>query len=104
MSTTVIVSFRAKTDQVSALLTFLSSIQPGMLEAGAQTVSLLQDQDDLTCVFEVEEWSSADEHKHFVNKAAAAGAFAPFDALLVAPFEVRYLHTVRRSSAGSAAT
>ena len=101
MSTTVIVGFQAKPDQVPALLTFLGGIQPGMLEAGAQNVALLQDQDDPTCVFEVEEWTSAAEHKRFVD-TAAAGAFAPFDALLAAPFQVRSLRTFRRS--GTAAT
>jgi quinol monooxygenase YgiN len=96
---TVIVSFRAKPDQAAALVTLLSGLQPGMLAAGAKTVSLLQDQDDPTRVFEVEEWASADEHKRFAAQAAAAGAFAPLDELLVAPFEATYLATVARSEA-----
>jgi quinol monooxygenase YgiN len=102
MSATVIVSFRAKPEQAPALLTFLSGLQPGMLAAGAQTVSLLQDQDDPTRVFEIEEWASSDAHKRFVAQAAAAGAFAPFDELLVTPFEVTYANTVARSEAGAA--
>jgi quinol monooxygenase YgiN len=102
MSVTVIVGFRAKPEQAQALLTFLSGLQPGLLAAGARTVSLLQDQDDPTRVFELEEWASADEHKRFVAQAAAAGAFAPFDGLLVAPFEVTYADTVARSAAAGA--
>jgi quinol monooxygenase YgiN len=96
---TVIVSFRATSGQAAALVTLLSGLQPGILEAGAKTVSLLQDEDDPTRVFEVEEWASSDAHKRFVAQATAAGAFAPFDELLVAPFEVTYLTTVARSEA-----
>src|SRR5262245_7702728 len=98
-SATVIVSFWAKPDQATALVTLLSGLQPGMLAAGAKSVSLLQDLDDPARVYEVEEWASAEEHKRFVAQATAAGAFAPFDALLAAPFEVAYLTTVARSAA-----
>jgi len=97
MSATVIVSFQAKPDQVESLLAFLSGLQTGLLEAGCLNVSLLQDQDDPTRFFEVEVWSSADEHKRFVEGAASAGAFEPFDELLAAPFTVNYLDTVKHS-------
>lgn len=99
MSTTVIVSFQAKPDQVQALSEFLSSIQPGVLEAGGLSISLMQDQDDPTKFFEVEVWKSADEHKKFVEGAAAAGAFDPFEAILAGPFSVNYLNTVKHSKA-----
>jgi quinol monooxygenase YgiN len=102
MSATVIVSLRAKPERAPALLTFLSGLQPGILAAGATTVSLVQDQDDPTRVFEIEEWASSDEHKRFVAQAAAAGAFAPFDDLLATPFEVTYANTVARSAAAGA--
>ena len=65
-------------------------------------MSLLQDQDDPTRVFEIEEWASSNEHKRFAAQAAAAGAFAPFDELLAAPFEVSYVDTVSRSEAADA--
>lgn len=97
MSATVIVSFQAKPDQVETLLAFLSGLQPGILEAGGHSVSLLQDQDDPTRCFEVEVWPSADDHKRFVEGAASAGAFEPFEAMLEAPFTVNYLDTVKHS-------
>ena len=97
MSTTVIISFQAKPDQVETLLEFLSGLQTGLLEAGCLSVSLLQDQDDPTRCFEVEQWSSAEGHKRFVEGAASAGAFEPFEAMLAAPFTVNYLDTVKHS-------
>jgi quinol monooxygenase YgiN len=99
VSTIVIVSFQAKPDQVKGLSDFLSSIQPGVLEAGGLSISLLQDQNDPNRFFEVEKWLSADAHKNFVQGAAAAGAFEPFDALLAAPFQVNYCDTVKQSEA-----
>lgn len=98
MITTVIVSFHAKTDQVKALSVFLSDVQKAVLAAGGLSISLLQDQDDPTRFFEVETWPSADHHKEFVAGAAAAGAFAPFDELLAAPFAMNYLDTVKHSA------
>jgi len=98
MSTTVIVAFQAKPDQVDALAEFLSGLQAGVLEAGAESISALQDQDDPTRFFEVEVWPSADAHKRFVEAAAAAGGFAPFDALLAGPFTINYLDTVKHSA------
>jgi quinol monooxygenase YgiN len=99
MSTTVIVSFQAKSDQVDALAEFLSGIQPGVIEAGGLSISLTQDQDDPTRFFEIEVWESADAHKAFVEGAAAAGAFEPFDALLAGPFVVNYLSTIKHTKA-----
>jgi quinol monooxygenase YgiN len=97
MSATVIVSFQAKSDQVKALSDFLSGLQAGVLEAGGLSITLLQDQDDPTRFFEIEKWPSADAHKNFVQGAAAAGAFKPFEALLATPFQVNYLDTVKHS-------
>jgi len=97
MSTTVIVTFQAKPDQVEALSAFLSGLQSGVLEAGGLSISALQDQDDPTLFFEVEVWPSADDHKRFVEGAASVGAFEPFDALLAAPFKINYLATVKHS-------
>ena len=92
-------SFQAKPDQVKALSDFLSALQAGVLEAGGLSISLLQDQDDATRFFEIETWPSADAHKNFVQGAAEAGAFEPFDAMLAAPFQVNYLNTVKHSEA-----
>lgn len=95
--TTVIVTFRAKHDQVKGLLEFLSNVQTAVMEAGGLSISLLQDQNDPTKVFEIETWHAAAEHQRFVKGAAEAGAFKPFDSLLAQPFEVNYLTTVKRT-------
>jgi quinol monooxygenase YgiN len=97
MSTTVMVSFQAKPDQAESLLKFLSGVQSGVIEAGCLGISLLQDQDDPTRIFEIEVWKSADDHKKFVQSAAESGAFKPFYTLLAAPIQANYLNTVKHS-------
>ena len=99
MSATVIVSFQTKPDQDKVLSNFLSGLQAGVLEAGGCSISLLQSQDDPNLFFEVEEWTSADDHKRFIEGAVSAGAFKPFDAMLAAPMQVNYLNTVKHSEA-----
>ena len=99
MSVTVIVSFQAKSDKIDALLEFLVSLQPKVLEAGCKSISLLQDQNQKHRIFEIEQWESAEEHQHMVKQAEESDAFAPFADLLEAPFEAHYLHTVRSSQA-----
>jgi len=99
MSVTVIVSFKAKSDKIDALLEFLVNLQPNMLEAGCRSISLLQDQKQKDRVFVVQQWESAEEHEQMVKQAEETGAFAPFADLLEAPFEVHYLDTVRSSQA-----
>jgi len=99
MNVTVIVAFQAKPDQVESLLAFLSSVQARVLEAGCLSISLLQDQDDPTRVFELEVWRTAEDHIRFVQSATSSGAFKPFDALLAAPFKGNYLDTVKHSEA-----
>jgi quinol monooxygenase YgiN len=99
MSATVVVSFQAKPDQVKSLLTFLSGVQSRVIEAGGLSISLLQDQDDPTRIFEIEVWPKADDHKSFIQSAASSGAFEPFDTLLAAPIETHYLNTVKHSEA-----
>ena len=95
----VIVKFKAKSDQVEALKTFLSGIQPGVIAAGGKSITLLQDQNDPTTCFEIEEWNAASDHQNFIKGAAEAGAFKPFDSLLDAPFEVYYSDTVKKTMA-----
>lgn len=99
MSATVIVSFQAKPDQVKSLLTFLSGVQSRVIEAGCLSISLLQDQDDPTRIFEIEVWQTADDHKNFIQSATSSGAFKPFDAFLAAPIVGTYLNTVKHSEA-----
>jgi len=99
MSVTVIVAFQAKPDQAGSLLAFLSSVQARVIKAGCLSISLLQDQDDPTHIFEIEVWQKADEHKRFIQSAVSSGAFAPFDALLAAPLMANYLDTVKHSEA-----
>ncbi len=99
MSATVIVSFQAKPDQVESLLTFLSGVQSRVIEAGCLSISLLQDQDDPTRIFEIEVWQTADEHKRFVQSATSSGAFKPFETFLAAPIMANYLKTVKHSEA-----
>ena len=99
MSATVIVKFQARPDKVQALLDFLSSLQPVVIEEGCKSISLLQDEDDPTLIFEVEKWSSADEHKKFIKKAAEAGGFKPLEDLLQGAFTINYLNTAKHTEA-----
>ena len=97
MSVTVVVALQAKPDQVESLLVFLSGVQARVIQAGCLSISLLQDRDDPTRIFEIEQWQTADEHKRFIQAAKASGAFAPFDALLSGPPKGHYLNTVKHS-------
>jgi len=99
MNVTVIVAFQAKPDQVEPLLVFLSGVQTHVIEAGCLSISLLQDQDDPTRIFELEVWRTADDHKRFVQSAISSGAFKPFDAFLAAPFKGNYLDMVKHTEA-----
>lgn len=99
MSATVVVSFRAKPDQVGALLNFLSGVQARVIQAGCLSISLLQDQDDPTRIFEIEVWKKADDHRKFIQAEASSGAFKPFEKLLAAPPENNYLNTIRHTEA-----
>jgi quinol monooxygenase YgiN len=99
MSVTVVVAFQAKPDQMESLLAFLSNVQARVIKAGCLSISLLQDQDDPTRIFEIEVWRTADDHKCFVQSATASGAFAPFDTFLAGPIMANYLNTVKHSEA-----
>ena len=99
MSVTVIVAFQAKPDQAGSLLAFLSSVQARVIKAGCLSISLLQDQDDPTRIFEIEVWQTADDHKKFIQSATSSGAFKPFDTFLAAPIMGNYLNTVKHSEA-----
>ena len=78
---------------------FYRGVQARVIQAGCLGISLLQDQDDPTRIFEIEVWQTADDHKRFVQSATASGAFAPFDKFLAAPPKGHYLNTVKHSEA-----
>jgi hypothetical protein len=67
---------------VESLPAFLSGVQSRVTEAGCLSISLLQDQDDRTRVFEIEVWRTADDHKRFVRSAISSGTFKPLDGIL----------------------
>lgn len=98
MATTIIVSFQAKSGKSKALLEFLTGLQPGVIEAGCQSITLLQDQNQPDSVFEIEQWPSAEAHQQMVKHASEAGAFDPLNDLLAAPFHVHYLTTIHQSN------
>jgi quinol monooxygenase YgiN len=95
MSSHVVMTFQAKPDQVEALLAFLIELQDRLIDAGAITASLLQDEDDPSRMLEEEVWQSADAHKRFVEAATTADALESINALLLVPFQVNYLDTVK---------
>lgn len=97
MSITVIVSFKAKPDQVKALLDFLSAIQEQVISGGCESISLLQDQNDPTRIFEIEKWPSAEHHQKFMAQAGASGTFDSFGDFLAEELQMNYLNMVRHS-------
>lgn len=97
MSSTVVVTFQAKPDEVNTLRELITGLQDRVIKAGALTASLLQDQDDPARFVEVEVWLAEDKHKSFVKEATAAGAFEPLEAVLRVPFQVNYFDTVKFS-------
>jgi quinol monooxygenase YgiN len=94
MSFTVIVSYQAKSDKIDALLDFLTDFQPNLLDAGCESVSLLQDQDQRHRIFEIEQWESAEAHEQMVNQAEEASAFDLLAELLEVPYVAYSLDTI----------
>ena len=97
MSSHVIVSFQAKPDEVQNLIQLLAGLQDHSIQAGAITASLMQDENDRARLIEEEVWESVEEHQHFINDVIASPALREIEALLAAPFEVKYLDTVKYS-------
>ena len=89
MSSNVVTTFQAKPDQVNFLLEFLTDLQDRIIDAGALTASLMQDQNDPARFVELDVWLSADEHRNFFKAASAAGEFRTLDALLLIPLQTR---------------
>ena len=99
MAVTVIVNFKSKAGQRDALVEFLKGVQPGALAAGCKNIAVHQNVDAEDHVVEVEHWDSKNAHVKFVEAAAAAGAFKPFEAMLAEPFKVDYLEVQKHSQA-----
>jgi quinol monooxygenase YgiN len=68
-----------------------------MIEAGALTASLMQDEEDSTRFLEVDVWQSSAEYRKFLEAAEAAGKLKPLEELLLSPFQVEILDTVKYS-------
>ena len=84
---------------VQAPLSFLSGVQSRVIEVGCLSISILQDQEDPTRIFEIQVWRTPGDHKRFVESATSSGALRPFEVLLAAPSEVHYPNTVKHSEA-----
>ena len=97
MSSNVVLALQAKPGEVNHLLEFFADFHDQIIEAGALTTSLMQDEDDPDHVLEVEVWPAAEEHKNFFAQAIASGALKALDAWLLGPLQVNYLDTVKYS-------
>ena len=97
MSTHVVMTFQAKPEAVVPLRDFLSVFQDRIIDGGALTASLMQDEDDPAHFVELDVWVSADEYKKFFGAAAEGGELKRLDELLVAPLQATYMDTVRYS-------
>jgi quinol monooxygenase YgiN len=90
-------TLQAKPEAVTALRDYLSALQERIIDAGALTASLMQDEDNPSHFLEVDVWLSAEEYKRFFEAASNEGILQPLDALLQAPLQVAYLDTVKYS-------
>ena len=90
MPVTVTVQFTAKPGKRPDLLEFMKGVQAVAIEAGCHSIAVYADLEDENRAFEVEYWENQAAHQAFVKGAAEAGAFAPFDDLLAAPFVISY--------------
>jgi quinol monooxygenase YgiN len=97
MSSHVIMTFHSKTEAVKQLRDLLSGLQDRIIEGGALTASLLQDDEDATRFIEVDVWQSAAEYGKFVEAAEAEGRLKPIEDLLLSPHQVEVLDTVKYS-------
>lgn len=100
MTTTVIVSFQAKAGKRDALLALLKDeVQRQAIAADCHSIAVYRVAGSEDRAVEMEAWNSQADHERFVKAAAEAGAFAPFDELLAAPFEMSYCDLVKKSEA-----
>ncbi len=99
MAVTVILSFKAQPGKREALVDFLKAVQPSAIENGCHSIAVHRDLGNEDGVFEVEYWDNKEIHESWVNAAAEAGAFAPFDEMLAEPFAVHYCEPVQKTDA-----
>ena len=99
MAVTVIVNFKAQPGKRDALIEFLKGVQDGAIGAGCSSIAVHSVIDSDDGVVEVEYWETKGAHEAFVGAAADAGAFAPFDELLAAPFDVLYCTPAKKTDA-----
>jgi quinol monooxygenase YgiN len=89
--------FHSKPEVVGQLRDLLSGLQDRIMDAGALTASLMQDEEDSTRFLEVDVWQSAAEYGKFFEAAKAEGRLQPIEDLLVSPLQVEVLDTVKYS-------
>lgn len=99
MPVTVVVNFQSKPGRCDDLVDFLSGVQDGAIAAGCHSIAVHRVQDTDDGVVEIEYWDSREAHEKFVGAAVEAGAFAPFDDLLAAPFAIQYLDPAKKTDA-----
>ena len=97
MSSHVVMTFHSKPEVVGQLRDFLSGLQDRIIEAGALTASLMQDDEDPCRFLEVDVWQSAVEYARFFEKATADGRLNPLEDWLQSPLQVEVLDTVKYS-------
>jgi quinol monooxygenase YgiN len=97
MSSHVIMTFHSKTEAVEQMRDLLSGLQDRIIEAGALTASLLQDNEDATRFIEVDVWQSTAEHAKFFESVKAEGRLKAIEDLLLSPLQVEVLDTVKYS-------
>ena len=97
MSSHVVMTFQSKPEVVGRLRDFLSDLQDHIIEAGALTASLMQDEEDSTRFLEVDVWQSAAEYGKFFEAAKEEGKLKPLEDLLLSPLQVEILDTVKYS-------
>jgi quinol monooxygenase YgiN len=90
-------TFQSRPEVVGQLRDFLSELQDHIIEAGALTASLMQDEEDSTRFLEVDVWQSTADYGKFFEAAKAEGRFQPIEDLLVSPLQVELLDTVKYS-------
>jgi quinol monooxygenase YgiN len=101
MSTTVLVTFRAKPGRGAELLRWLQRFHPQLRgHAGFERITIYQEQESPDVVVELEQWRDGADHRAMVAAVDREGGWDPMSALLASPPETRYL----RAESGLTAT
>jgi quinol monooxygenase YgiN len=88
-------TFHSKLEVLEELRDLLIELQDHIIEAGALTASLMQDEQDSTRFIEADVWESAAEYGKFFEAAKAEGRLKPLEDLLLSPLQVEFLDTVK---------